>query len=777
MEASLGPYVIRYRWPIIILTILSILVCVYGATQLRFTNDYRIFSGDKNPQLQAFDKFQDMYGKQDSILIAVASKSGDIFTAENLGAIQELTEKAWETPYSSRVDSLANYQHTQVTGDELLVQSLYEDKSELGPEKVKWIKDVIMAEPLLVGRLISDQGHVAAVNITMNLPEDSSGPEAESVYYARQIAAELEAEYPGLETYLSGQTVLNISFLEAAVYDSKTLIPIMFGLLIFMLAVVTRSFWGTVGTLLVVAFSVIFSFGVAGYLDILQSNTTGAVPIIVLTLGVADSIHLLVSFFHEWEKCGDKEKAINEALRINFQPIFLTSLTTIFGFASLNFSESPPMQDMGNMVALGVVAAFFYSIAFLPALLSLIPLKSHKASEQQEKIMDTLHYFARDYRHTLLGVFILVGVGLGLAIPSTSFNDLFAEYFGEEIEFRRDNDFIRENLTGVMALHYSVAGNGENGIFEPEYLSQLDALGEWFKTQDKVLHIDSIASTMKRLNRTMNEDDASYYRIPDSRPLASQYMLLYEMSLPFGLSLDNTLNSDRSATRLTVTMDNIHSEDAIALVERAHKWQLENAPALTMTDAVGPSIMFSHISKRNLISMLDGMVIALLAISVVILISLRSMKLGLLSLVPNTVPIVMTYGVWAVVVGELGMSGAFVSVIVLGVIVDDTVHFLSKYLRAKRELNMNSEEAMAYAFRTVGVALATTTIILVAGFSVLTLSAFSPNTALGSMSSIAFVIALLTTYFMLPPLLYLVDGRAEKTPNMDEFDDSESKAA
>jgi len=775
MEASLGPYIIRYRWPIIILTILSIFACIYGATQLRFTNDYRIFFGDKNPQLQAFDQFQDMYGKQDSILIAVASKSGDIFTAKNLSAIQELTEKAWETPYSSRVDSLANYQHTEVKGDELLVEPLFENQSELSQTKVQWIKEAVMAEPLLVGRLISDQGHVTAVNITMNLPEDSADPEAEAVNYARQIASELEAENPDLNTYLSGQTVLNISFFEAALYDSKTLIPVMFGLLILMLAVATRSLWGTIGTLLVVSFSVIFSLGGAGFLDILQSNTTGAVPIVVLTLGVADSVHLLVSFFHEWAKNGDKEKALNESIRINFQPIFLTSLTTVIGFLSLNFSESPPMHDMGNMVALGVTAAFFYSIFFLPAFLSVVPLKRHEISEQQDKIMDSLHHLARNYRHTLLAIFVLAGVGLGLVIPSTSFNDLFAEYFGEEIEFRRDNDFIRHNLTGVMALHYSVGAAEQNGIFEPEYLRQLEAWGEWFKTQDKVMHIDSIASTMKRLNRTMNEDDATYYRIPESRPLASQYMLLYEMSLPFGLSLDNTLNSERSATRLTVTMDNIHSEDAIALVDRAKQWQQENAPALNVTEAVGPSIMFSHMSKRNLISMLDGMVIALIAISIVILISLRHVKLGLLSLIPNTLPILMTYGVWAIVVGELGMSGAFVSVIVLGVIVDDTVHFLSKYLRAKRELNMSTDAAMGYAFRTVGVALATTTVILVAGFSVLTLSAFAPNTALGAMSSIAFVLALVCTYFMLPALLYLVDANEDSDTSNDLAE--ESKAA
>ncbi|HBC56051.1 MAG TPA: RND transporter [Gammaproteobacteria bacterium] len=757
MERSLGAFVLRYRWLIIVITLLSVVLCGYGAMTLRFTNDYRIFFSDKNPQLKAFDEFQAIYGKQDSILIAVESKTGSIFNAETLTAIQALTEQSWQTPYSTRVDSLANYQHTEAREDELLVQPLFREADELTPERIQWIREVVMSEPLLVGRLVSDHERVTAVNITMNLPEDSAAPEAEAVAFARQLATELEQQYPELKTYLSGQTVLNISFLEAAMRDSTTLIPLMFGLLILMLLFSTRSGWSTIATLLVVTLSVVFSLGVAGYLGILQSNTTGAVPIVVLTLGVADSIHLLVSFFHAWSNDRDKNEAIIESLRINLQPVFLTSLTTVIGFLSLNFSESPPMRDMGNMVALGVAAAFFYSIFSLPAFISLVPIKPRQESARQDQLMSSLHALTRSGRHAFLIGFLLLGTVLTLCIPTMSFNDLFAEYFSEEIEFRRDNDFIRENLTGVMALHYSVASGQENGIFIPEYLRQLDAWGDWFNAQDKVLHVDSIATTMKRLNRTMNGDDPAYYRVPESQALAAQYMLLYELNLPFGLSLDNTLESARSATRLTVTLDNIHSEDAISLVKRAKEWQQEHAPLLIITEAVGPSIMFSHMSKRNLISMLDGMVIALLSISAVILIALRHIKLGLLSLIPNTLPIVMTYGVWAIIVGELGMSGAFVAVIVLGVIVDDTVHFLSKYLRAKSELNLSVDEAIGYAFNTVGVALAVTTLILVAGFCVLTLSAFAPNIALGSMTSIAFVLALVCTYFLLPPLLYLLD--------------------
>ena len=372
--------------------------------------------------------------------------------------------------------------------------------------------------------------------------------------------------------------------------------------------------------------------------------------------------------------------------------------------------------------------------------------------------MDRLHRFVSGNHVLLLIAMLAAGGYLSYSIPKIDFNDLFAEYFDESIQFRVDNDFIRQNLTGVMALHYEVASNSEDGIFDPEYLNQLDAFAKWFSTQQYFLHVDTLSDVMKRLNRTLHGDDPEYYRNPDDPVLAAQYMLLYELSLPYGLDLNNLVDVDRTATRMSVILDNIDSKDILLLDNKARSWLAQHAPLLKVSEAVGPSVMFAHISERNLKSMIDGMVLALLLISTVILLSLRTLKLGLLSLLPNTLPILMAYGAWALISGELGMSGTLVSTIVLGVIVDNTVHFLSKYLRAKREKGESAHGATRYAFRTVGIALAVTTIILVGGFSVLGFSAFEMNSLLGQLSAMTFALALIVTYLLLPPLLYLIDG-------------------
>ena len=344
------------------------------------------------------------------------------------------------------------------------------------------------------------------------------------------------------------------------------------------------------------------------------------------------------------------------------------------------------------------------------------------------------------------------------------------------MQFRADNDFIIENLTGVMALQYSVSAGEEQGIYKPEYLSQLDAFGIWFEQQEQVLYVNKVTTIIKRLNKNLHNDDPEYYRIPTDRQLAAQYMFLYELSLPYGLDLSNAMDVDRSATRLTAVIKNTKSVDVIKLDEDARNWLKANAPDLIVSNAVGPSIMFSHISERNLPSMVQGLVLAVVLISGVLLIALKNIKLGLLSLIPNLSPAILAYGVWALSIGELGMTGISITVITLGIIVDNTVHFLSKYLRAKTEMNKTVGEAIEYAFKTVGIALGVTTTILVLGFLVLSFSKFQPNQVLGQLTALSLFISLMVTYFFLPPLLFFLNPEKKDDIERDETIDIKEAA-
>jgi len=264
---------------------------------------------------------------------------------------------------------------------------------------------------------------------------------------------------------------------------------------------------------------------------------------------------------------------------------------------------------------------------------------------------------------------------------------------------------------------------------------------------------------MKRLNKNLHGDDPAWFRIPESRELAAQYLLLYEMSLPYGLDLNDQINVDKSATRLNVSLKSISSNNAIALEERAQRWLRGNAPESMQVDGASPAIMFSHIGARNIRSMLSGTTLALVLISVTLIFALRSLRIGMISIVPNLVPAGMAFGLWGLLVGQVGLALSVVTGMTLGIVVDDTVHFLSKYLRARREEGLSSADAVRYAFHTVGTALWTTSAVLIAGFLVLTRSPFELNSGMGLLTAITIALALLADFLLLPTLLMTLDKK------------------
>jgi predicted RND superfamily exporter protein len=341
-------------------------------------------------------------------------------------------------------------------------------------------------------------------------------------------------------------------------------------------------------------------------------------------------------------------------------------------------------------------------------------------------------------------------------VPRNELNDEFIKYFDETVDFRSATEFTTANLTGLYTVDYSL-GNGETGgINEPDFLHDVERFAEWFRAQENVLHVTTLTDIMRRLNMNMHGDDPDWYRLPEERELAAQYLLLYEMSLPYGLDLNNQIDISKSATKMTVFLESLSSNELLAMEGRAQQWLADNAPHM-QSGGASPSVMFAYIGQRNIRSMLVGTSIALVLISLILIFALRSLKIGLLSLIPNMAPAAMGFGLWGLLYGQVGLGLSIVAGLTLGIVVDDTVHFLSKYLRARREQGMSSEDAVRYAFNTVGVALLVTTIVLVAGFLVLAQSAFKLNSDMGLLTSITIAFALLADFLFLPPLLMKID--------------------
>lgn len=755
--------IIRYKWLVVLLAVVAVLAMGYGARYLTFTNDYRVFFSKENPQLLAFDNLQDTYSKNDNVMMVLVPKNGDVFTESNLRAVTWLTNEAWQTPFSTRVDSISNYQHTHAEGDDLIVEDLVFADDELTPERLQQVREIAIHEPLLVNRLISNSGHVTGVNITVELKGVNLTTEnPQVVEFVRELKTRFMQKYPDFDVRLTGIIMMNNAFPEASIYDMTTLVPFMFLMFIVVLFFWVKGLSGTITTFFVIIFSIVGAMGMAGWLGIALTPPSFSAILVIPTMSIAHSVHILMNFLIAMHQGESRHEAMMDSLRVNMQPVFLTTLTTVIGFLSLNFSDAPPFRDLGNIVAMGVIIAWLLSITFLPALMMILPVKEQQIETRSGKMMVQFAEFVIARRNGLLifmGLFIVVLISF---VPRNELNDEFTKYFGTQIEFRRDADFASDNLSGLYLIDYALESGEKGGVSDPLFLSNVENFANWLREQPEVIHVNAITDIFKRLNRNMHGDEESWYRLPEQRDLAAQYLLLYEMSLPYGLDLNNQINVDKSATRMSVMLHNISTTEVLALEDRVQQWLQQNAPASMRTLGVSPTIMFSHIGFRNIRAMLVGTTVALLLISIVLIVALRSFRIGFISLIPNLVPAGMAFGLWGVTVGQVGLALSVVTGMTLGIVVDDTVHFLSKYLRARREKGLNAQDATRYAFRTVGLALVATSVVLALGFMVLTWSAFSLNADMGLMTAATIVFALIADFILLPPLLMALDKKEMK---------------
>ena len=702
-----------------------------------------------------------------------------MFTPRILGLVRSLTEDAWQIPNSTRVDGITNFQHTWADGDELIVEDLV-GTGEITAAVTDRARDVALTEPLLVKRLVSEDAGATGVNVRISLPGESGDELPATVEHVRMLLDQYRAEYPDVEIHAAGISMLNSAFAEAPLADLPVVMPLMFGALLLAIVLFLRTFSGIVGTLTVVAFSTVTALGVAGHLGVFLDPASASAPIIILTLAVADSIHILVTWLKSLCESADKRECLVEAFRVNAKPVFLTSITTAIGFLSLNFSDSPPFKLLGNLSAFGVMVAWAFSMTVLPAILATLPAPGQVRRQSRSRMDSVVERFGdfvvRRHRPVLAGMGA-AAVALALSITQIEINDHYIRYFDESLPIRQASDFTIEHLTGVFNVTYSLDAGGSQEVSDPEYLRTVDAFADYLESRPNVVHVNSFTRTMKRLNMNLHEDDPAEYRLPDDRELAAQYMLLYELSLPYGLDVNDQIDIDKSSLRVDVTFGD--RGGSVAVIEEvdglAQAWLAENGtPSMRDARATGVPMMFGQITRRNIASMVLGTGLGFLLISIILIFALRSVKMGLLSLIPNVLPAVMAFGVWAWVVGQVGFAVSIVAGLSIGIIVDDTVHFLTKYMQARQELRLDAAAAVRYAFRTVGTALLGTTFIVAVGFAMLGLSTFRVTSYMGLLTSLTIVCALVTDFLLLPALLLEFDS---KEPELEASRDLASAAA
>lgn len=743
---TLGRAITRHpaRWLLATLTL-----CFVGLTGLlraHFSTDYRIFFSSEDPGLESFQRLETVFTKTDNVLFVVNNPGGTIFERDALAAIEELTSGGWKLPFASRADSLTNFPYAESDGDDLSVHPLMEPKTS-----TQQVQARAEAEPILVGSLLSRDSRSAGVNVTLRLPRVTPDEVPQVTAAARALVQEVKARHPGLEVRATGMAFVNDAFMQTSIQDMAVMLPLMVLVMLVAMGLMLRSALATLAVAAVIALSAGLAMAAAGWLGYPLSPTSVAAPMIVLTVAIADGVHMVSAMLDYRREGFSKPDAITAALRGNLEAVTYTWLTTVVGFLCLNSSDAPPVLHLANMSSLGVTFAFVLSVTLLPSLLMLLPVQTPaRTSEGRHRFFGWLGgVVLRNRRGVLVGA-VLLTLTSGFVASRLETNDEFIGYFDASLPFRKDVDFAMAHLTGIYRLEFQLGAEGPQGVTEPAYLERVDAFANWLRQQPEVQHAWGIQDIIKRVHQ-VSVGGAS--RLPETREGAAEALLLYGLSLPVGLELTDRLTVDQSASRLTVTVRDMSTREMTAFAARAEGWLKSHAPKSMWTTATGPVVIFSALSERNARGMLKGDLWSLVLISICMVLVLRSVRLGLISVIPNLIPIVVGYGLWWVAVGQLNIVGTIAGSISLGIIVDDTIHFLTKYRTLLADGRHSPEQAMQQTLEHVGPAMISTSVVLALGFGVLTLSHFQMTSHLGWLSALIVGIAPLADLVVAPALV------------------------
>lgn len=746
------------RYLIVAAAALIGVVAGYGLTYIHFSTDYRDFFDPDNRRLRALERMADTFGRDDNILIVIEPGQGDMFTPQRLALLSRLTERASNIPNAARVDSLTNFPYIDNSALVPEARPLVPDPESLTADDAARIRGIALAEPMLVGRLVSTRTHAVGINISLDLPRRRPGEDRRAVQAARKIKAEILAGHPGWRVGVTGVAPINTAFAVAARQDLFTLTPVMGAALAVLMMIALRSAMGMVLALSGVALSAMIAMGAAGWWGLGLTPPTAAAPVIILTVAVADAMHLLVGYFSARRRGLALRPAMASSLSTHAFPVLLTSVTTAIGFLALNFSDSPPFRHLGNMAALGVGCAFLFSIFVLPAAVLLSPERMGRRFRSARASLNGLASML--IRHPRIIAVLMLGATAALIwqIPGLRINETFYKDFGERVPVRADTQFAIDRLSGACDVLWMLDTGEQGGVHDPKFMAAADGFVGWLGEQKDVAHVTAATRLLRRLDAAVVGEKPGEGQLPQRADAIEAYLDLFEQSAPKGQGLRHLVDTKRSALKVTAVLGEVDSRRLREITASAENYLAKNVPTVGAPVSTGACSMFGEVAHRNIRAMYGGTALAFGLIALCLMAALNHVRLGGVSLVSNMLPPAAAFGIWALMADEAGLAASVVTATSLGIIVDATVHLLTHY-RMGRRRGMPASEALRYTFAQCGTAILFGGMVLIAGFAVLGLSSFRITQELGLITALALTAAIIVDFLLLPSLLLLTDRR------------------
>jgi uncharacterized protein len=756
-------FILAYRWFVVFIIPLLTLAFAFELKNAQFDGSYRIWFAPESKTLQKYDRFKEVFGNDDSMIIVFSDEEG-IFNQKALGVIQRLTEKLWQTPYIARVDSLTNYQYVHVNKDEpddILVENFIEERETLSQEALQEREKIALGEDLLVGRIISEDAKTTMIVARITPKGGNTIGASKSIVTA--VKGYLEEEKASkYEFHLAGGPVVNQTFSSLAIHDVTTFTPLAIIIAMLLLWLVFRRATGMLLTILVVIFTFTMVMSLQVVFGYKFNNFTANMPVFIIAIGIADAMHLFWIYLLSRRGGANNEDAIHESVSKNFLPIFLTSITTAIGFASLGVSDIVPIKTLGIATASGAILAFVFTILFVPAVLAILNIRVKTTNTKIDNVK-TEHVKGNSFAHVyalfivkhdmkiiftslLLFGFVLFGL-TQLKVDSNA-----VRYFTEDVPFRETVTLIEKRLTGPMTYEVVADSKEKDGVKDPLFMNTVERFCVELKDKyPDARHTSSLVDIVKKFNEIIDFDKS----IPEDKNLIAQYLLLYSLSLPQGMEINDKMDVDERYLRITASMNVVDTSKDLEMIEWIEEWWSKTPYSAEVN---GQTTMFANMQSDVTDTLIESIALAIALISLVMFFIFRSVKMIPIFLIPNILPIALVIGVmgWLGITIDIGVaiSGA----IILGIAVDDTIHFLLKYQEARRE-GEGLKESLAYVMQYAGSAILFTTLILSCAFMVFNFSQFMLNANFGLVTAIALIIAVVVDLLLLPAILSRCDSK------------------
>ncbi len=748
-------HLVRLRARYFAVTVLILLALSSQLLHMAFNGDINIMFDENDPYLKRLQTIDKTYQQSQFLILLIQPENKQVFTPESLSMIEKLTKDSWQLPYSIRVESITNTPVLESYNDELHVDPLIDNVGNMSAADITKAKQKALADEQILDKLVSADGSAAAIIVTLALPENHLQAILEINQAGKALQKKYTSEHPGLTFYLNGDVAIEKGIIDVTMDDMMRVNPIVFTVIFLLTGILLRSFTATTATISVVGITAGLAMSLLIGLGFEINPITMMAPAIIMVLAVADSVHILTQYFIQLRANQTPAEAIQTSLYNNARPIFWTSATTAIGFLGMNFGDSPPFRAMGNMAAIGSLIAFICTYTVLPFVILLLPLKTIPKPFVLSKSLHLLSTFVIKMKSSILWGIALVAVFFTWQISKLEVNDDLSKYFDKSLEINHSFQFAKQHLKGVEHILYSFDSGEEGGVNNPEFLKKIEIFSNWLRQQSEVSGVESYANLTKKINQAMHDNDPEYHRIPDDRALISQYQLVYEMSLPQGMDLSRDISRDQSSLRLMVSLNAGDNQTLLKLEHKIDTWLNQNMPELR-SQGSSQLLMFAHLGTNIIHSMIDGSLFTFAFIAVMMIFALNSWQFGLLNMIPNVIPPLVIYGMWALLVGEVNHAAAMTFSICLGLVVDDSIHLTSKYLHS-RKLGHDPEQAISEAFATAGSAIVITTLTLASGIALLSLSHFTVNDTMSLMLVSIIIAALIFDLLFLPALLLACD--------------------